>query len=195
MNPRRPARSLSDLYQGPAGSTSLARAARRATIALAVALTLAGPAVAQSSSSTHGAPCATLSAEAVASFSQRWADLLTSGRTDDLAGLYAEDAVVAVEGRAEPLKGRAAIRAYLRELTLRHASPRITMRAVMARCGLATEMTELRVQVTGKRKGTRMFLGGRTSTVFAQDGSDWRIVQQSLPSMTVPNRTIALVAR
>ncbi len=131
----------------------------------------------------------------IVALSQSWSGLLAAGRLDELAGLYAEDALLLAEGRSEPVRGRAAIRAYLGQLATRHAEVRVDMRSIMTRCGMASEMTASRFQVTGKRKGTRMFIGGRTSTVYAEQGGGWRIVQQSLPTMSVPNRAIGPAVR
>ena len=133
--------------------------------------------------------CAQVSEADIATLSDGWSKALAAGRVDELAGFYAEDAVLMAEGMADPIHGRAQIRAFLVTLAGRHAAPRFDMRNVRTACSIATEMAAVRIQVTGKRKGTRMFLGGRASTVWAHDGARWRIVQQSLPTMLVANRS------
>lgn len=159
--------------------------------ALVAALTLlsalASPAPAQTAA-TAAAPCVTPSEGEIVALSGRWAAALAAGRIDDVANLYADNAVLMAEGQPAPLTGRHAIRTYLETFTTRHPQAHIDMRTVTTRCGLASDMTVTRFQVTGMRKGTRMFVGGRTSTLYAHDGDNWRITQQSLPTMTIPNR-------
>lgn len=152
-------------------------------VALTGCVTSPGP-----SAAATPAACITPAVGEIAALSERWAQALAGGRVEEVAGLYAEDAVLLAEGHAEPIRGRSAIRTYLDALARRHPEARIAMREIMTRCGLASEMSETRFQVTGRRKGTRMFIGGRINTLYAQDGASWRIVQQSLPTMTQPNR-------
>jgi hypothetical protein len=155
------------------------------TLSLAALAAIAAPPPARAQAI---AMCPTVTTAEITGLSDAWARGLAAGRLDEVAAQYAEDAVLIAEGVAEPIAGRARIRDYLAGLAGRHAAPRLDMRHVATRCAVATEMAAARFQVTGKRKGTRMFIGGRTSTVWAHDGARWQIVQQSLPTMLVPNR-------
>ena len=128
----------------------------------------------------------------VLAFIDRWHAAITAGRPDAVAELYADDAVLLPAESETPRKGKAAIRAYFAEFNDRHPALATTMRSVMAGCGMASEMGMVTFRITGQRKGTRMLVGGRTTTVLAHRDGRWLIVHQSLSLVPQPNRRIAL---
>lgn len=156
-------------------------------IAVAIGLLVGGTGAARATP-PPAAQCVSASESEIATLSQSWSQALAAGRLDEVAAFYADNAVLMAEGMADPIAGRRQIRDWLARLAGRHAEPQVSMRSVVTACGLASEMAATKFKVTGVRKGTRMFIGGRSSTVWSHDGTRWRIVQQSLPTMLVPNR-------
>jgi uncharacterized protein (TIGR02246 family) len=132
--------------------------------------------------------CAAAQARDIDDLTGRWQAALVAGDPDAIAALYAGDAVLLPAMGSAPLAGRAAIRAYFAAFVGRHALPTVTMRTVMAGCDMATEMGTARFLITGVRKGTRMFVAGRYTTVLTARDGQWLIAQQSLSLMPVPNR-------
>lgn len=122
----------------------------------------------------------------------RWQTAVVIGDANAIAEFYADNAVLLPAIGEAPREGKAAIRAYFAAFVGRHPLPTITMRSVMAGCGMATEMGAARFQVTGARKGTRMFVGGRYSTVLTENDGRWLIAQQSLSLMPQLNRAAPL---
>jgi uncharacterized protein (TIGR02246 family) len=162
------------------------RGAGRAGLALAMALA-ALPAAAQ-----MGAPCASASAEQIAHLNDRWNATLAAGRPGDVEALYADDAVLVTAADAAPRIGRASIRAHLAEFRTRHPHLAIAMRSVTVGCNVAAVDGTSTFRVTGRRKGTRMFVGGRTSTRYEHRDGAWLIVRQELELTARPNRQTAL---
>jgi uncharacterized protein (TIGR02246 family) len=136
--------------------------------------------------------CNTAPADKITELVERWQAAIAAGDADAITGLYAEDAVLLPATSEAPRMGRAAIRAYFVELASRHPLPTITMRSVMTGCGMASEIGTARYQVTGQRKGTRMFVGGRYTMVFTERDGRWQIAQQSLSLDPQLNRRTAL---
>lgn len=128
----------------------------------------------------------------VSALLDRWSAAVANGDADAIAEFYADNALLLPAIGEAPREGKPSIRAYFAAFADRHPMPTITMRSVMAGCGMATEMGAARFQVTGARKGTRMFVGGRYSTVLTESDGRWLIVQQSLTLMPQLNRAVPL---
>lgn len=122
----------------------------------------------------------------------RWQRAVATGDADAIAAFFTDNAVLLPAVSEAPRHGKVAIRAYFAEFAGRHPLPMITTRSVMTGCGMATEMGAVRFQVTGTRKGTRMFVGGRYSTVLTEIDGRWLIAQQSLSLMPQLNRASPL---
>jgi hypothetical protein len=97
-----------------------------------------------------------------------------------MASFYAEDASLVATKDGAPLKGRQAIRIYYGDLLPRHPDPRIVSRNITTGCNSASVSGVVFYRITGKRKGTRMLLGGRYKVDFAFRNNTWLIVSQSL---------------
>src|SRR3990170_4781118 len=140
-------------------------------ISASLASAVAGPA------DTPVRSCQEASHSEITAHLDRWQTAVATGDADAIAASYADDAVLLPAMSDAPRQGKAAIRAYFAEFTGRHPLPMITMRSVMTGCGMATEMGAARFQVTGARKGTRMFIGCRYSTVLTESDGRWLIAQ------------------
>lgn len=160
-----------------------------AAILACISATLANAAAA---TDTPPSSCRQAIPSEVTALLNRWQTAVGTGDADAIAEFYAESAVLFPAMGENPRQGRAAIRSYFAEFAGRHPLPTVTMRSVMAGCGMATEMGTARFQVTGTRKGTRMFVGGRYSTVLMETNGRWLIAQQSLSMMPQLNRASPL---
>lgn len=154
-----------------------------------VAVAMAGPAMA---SAGLARACTEARASDIAEVMRGWQAAVANGDIETVTGYYIDDAVLLPAVGDSPLMGRAAIRKYFTMFSARHPMPRITMQSVMSGCGMATEVGTAIYQLTGHRKGTRMFIGGRYTTVLVERDGQWLIAQQSLSLMSQPNRRLPL---
>jgi uncharacterized protein (TIGR02246 family) len=144
--------------------------------AAAAVLVAAGAASAQAQSSA----CVEPRKEEIAAITSQWQAAIAAGNADAIAAHYAHDAVLMPAMSQDVLTGQAAIRAYFAEFAGRHPVPVATSSTIMTGCGMASDVGTMNYRVTGQRKGTRMLVGGRSSTVFVARDGRWLIAQQSL---------------
>ena len=78
----------------------------------------------------------------------------------------------------EPRAGKAAIRSYFEQYIRRHPQGQVNMRSIMVGCNLASDIGTYTYRLTGQRKGTRVAIGGRYSTLYEYRDGPWLIVQQ-----------------
>jgi uncharacterized protein (TIGR02246 family) len=109
-----------------------------------------------------------------------WKAGLASGNADKMASFYTDDAVIVPTKNATPIKGRDAIRAYYADLLARHPQPRFISTKISTGCGTATVRGAVIYRITGKRKGTRMLLGGHYKVNFVFHKKVWQITDQAL---------------
>jgi uncharacterized protein (TIGR02246 family) len=138
-------------------------------IAALVALSL--PARAQST-----AGCAVATKDDIAQLSDRWSKALVAGNHEAVASHYAVDAVLLPMLSSEPRVGRAQISSYFRDYLKRHPQGVINTRLVTSGCTYT-------YRLTGLRKGTRVAIGGRYSTLYEYRGGQWLITQQHASTM------------
>lgn len=143
---------------------------------------------------TPARSCREASPSEITALLDRWQAAVANGDADAIAEFYADDAILLPAMSEAPRNGKAAIRAYFAEFVGRHPLPTTTMRSVMVGCGMASEMGAARYRLTGARKGTRTFIGGRYSTVLTESEGRWLIVQQNLSLIPQLNRA-SLFAR
>jgi uncharacterized protein (TIGR02246 family) len=125
--------------------------------------------------------CTKLTTLQVMQLMNTWKAGLASGDADKMASFYAEDATLATTRSGGPFKGRDAIRIYYGDLLPRHPAPRFLSSKISATCNAATVEGFVLYRITGKRKGTRMLLGGHYKVDFAlHEGNVWLIKNQSL---------------
>jgi uncharacterized protein (TIGR02246 family) len=124
--------------------------------------------------------CSTPTTLQVVQLMNSWRAGLASGSPDRMASFYAEDASLVATKDGAPLKGRQAIRIYFGDLLPRHPDPRIISRNITPGCNAASVKGVVFYRITGKRKGTRMLLGGRYTVDFAFRNNTWLIVNQTL---------------
>jgi uncharacterized protein (TIGR02246 family) len=109
-----------------------------------------------------------------------WKAGLASGDADKMASFYTDDAVIVAKKDETPIKGRDAIRAYYADLLPRHPQPRFLSTKISTGCSAATVKGAVIYRVTGKRKGTRMLLGGHYKVDFVFNQKVWQITNQAL---------------
>jgi hypothetical protein len=97
-----------------------------------------------------------------------------------MASFYTDDATVSTTKDSQPVKGKQAIRDYYATLLPRHPQPRFISTKIATACNAATVEGTVLYRITGKRKGTRMLLGGRYKVDFAYNNKVWQITKQSL---------------
>jgi uncharacterized protein (TIGR02246 family) len=136
--------------------------------------------------------CSEARSSDIAEVMRGWQAAVANGDIETVTGYYIADAVLLPALGDGPLMGRAAIRDYFTMFGSRHPMPKITMQSVMSGCGMATEVGTATYQITGHRKGTRMLIGGRYTTVLVERDGRWLIAQQSLSLMPQPNRRLPL---
>ena len=146
------------------------------TRASVLAMTLAS--LPSAAGAEEPAKCAVASTEMIVALSDRWNTALALGYPETLAGLYADDAVLLPMLSGEPRAGKAAIRSYFEQYIRRHPQGQVNMRSIMVGCNLASDIGTYTYRLTGQRKGTRVAIGGRYSTLYEYRDGQWLIVQQ-----------------
>lgn len=129
---------------------------------------------------TLAAVCAKPTTLQVMQLMNFWKAGLASGNADKMATFYTDDAVIVPTKNATPIKGRDAIRAYYADLLPRHPQPRFISTKISAGCSAATVRGAVIYRITGKRKGTRMLLGGHYKVDFVFHQNVWQITNQAL---------------
>jgi uncharacterized protein (TIGR02246 family) len=120
--------------------------------------------------------CPHASRQVSAGLLARWEAALATGNADEVAKLYAENAVLLPAVSQRPLVGRHRIRAHFAQFLLKHPRASVLRRAISVTCATAVDVGTYVYRVTGRRKGTRMLIGGVYALRYAFDGGDWRIV-------------------
>ena len=161
----------------------------------AVALIAALVAVSRSVQAETPVGCAAASQAQIAELSDRWNAALVAGNAGALASLYAEDAVLLPMLSDGPRVGRMAIMSYYNEYVRRHPQGRINTRSIMIGCNTASDIGTYVYRLTGQRKGTRVAVGGRYSTLYAYRDGQWLIVHHHTSAMTGLPRTASLEGR
>jgi uncharacterized protein (TIGR02246 family) len=122
-------------------------------------------------------PRPSASTQVIAGLFDRWNASLATGKPTEVANLYADDAVLQPglsEGR---LVGRDSIRSYFAQLLRKYPQAVVTRRAIGIDCGTAVDAGAYVVRVTGRRKGTRMLIGGFYTLQYEYRNGDWFIVR------------------
>lgn len=132
--------------------------------------------------------CATLTHADAAGLFDRWNAALAQSNVTQLVGLYSDRAELAADVEDVPHRGRQAILAYYESLLRRHPQASVTSRTIETGCNVATESGVIVYRVTGKRKGTRMLLGGRYLTQYRFEAGAWRIDRHLLGARPIPAR-------
>lgn len=127
--------------------------------------------------------CTVATKDDIAQLSDRWSKSLAAGNPEAVAGLYAEDAVLLPMLSSEPRTGRAEISAYFRDYLKRHPQGAINARSIMVGCNVASDIGTYIYRLTGLRKGTRVVIGGRYSTLYEYRSGQWLITQQHASTM------------
>jgi uncharacterized protein (TIGR02246 family) len=133
--------------------------------------------------------CAPLTHADAAALFDRWNAALTENNVMQLVGLYSDRAELATHAEDVPRRGRLAIQAYYESLLQRHPQASVTSRTVETGCNVATESGVIVYRVTGKRKGTRMLLGGHYMTQYRFEDGAWRISRHLLGARPTVART------
>ena len=77
-----------------------------------------------------------------------------------------------------------------KELLQRHPQASVMSRTLETGCNVATESGVIVYRVTGKRKGTRMLLGGRYVTQYRFEDGAWRIGRHILDVRPIASRAL-----
>src|SRR6478672_5631427 len=144
---------------------------------------LAGGAAANPAAEPSPACAASAAAPAAEHLARAWTAALESNDAAAIAALYAEDAVVIPSDTPGPLSGWQAIRDFYVALVARHPRAARMDRVVQTGCEIVIDAGTVTFRVTGKRKGTRMLIGGRFSATYAMRDGAWRIVSHSLETL------------
>jgi uncharacterized protein (TIGR02246 family) len=160
---------------------------------IAISIALASQGLSMSAAAETTAQCPATSEEAIAQLFDRWNASLATGRPGEVAKLYADNAVLVPALSDRPLMGREEIRAYFEHFLGRHPQGSVTMRSIMINCNTASDIGTYVYRVTGQRKGTRMLIGGRYSTVYEYRNGDWLIVHHHVSGMSRPLSSVDYV--
>jgi uncharacterized protein (TIGR02246 family) len=132
--------------------------------------------------------CAPLTRTEAAALFERWNSALAESDATQLVGLYGDHAELTAHAEDVPRRGRGAILAYYESLLQRHPQASVTSRTIETGCNVATESGEIVYRVTGKRKGTRMLLGGGYVTQYRFEDGAWRIERHLLGARPIASR-------
>ena len=128
--------------------------------------------------------CANTTIAGADEIARAWQAALMRNDADVIAALYAEDAVLMPSDRADaPLSGRKAIRDYYAGLAARHPRSANVVRSVRTGCDRVTETGLATFRVIGRRKGTRMLIGGHFSATYAMRDGAWWIFSHTLETL------------
>ncbi len=132
--------------------------------------------------------CAVLTHTDAADLFDRWNTALAGSDVMQLVGLYSDRAELAADVEDVPHRGRQAILTYYESLLRRHPQASVVSRTIETGCNVATESGRILYRVTGKRKGTRMLLGGQYHTRYRFEAGAWRIDRHLLGARSIPAR-------
>ena len=135
-------------------------------------------------------PCAPLTHADAADLFARWNAALAANKVMELVRLYSDRAELAAHGGDAAHRGRQAIGAYYESLLGRHPQASVTSRTLETGCNVATESGTIVYRVTGRRKGTRMLLGGRYVTQYRFEDGVWRIDRHVLGARPIAARQL-----
>jgi len=124
--------------------------------------------------------------QTIAGLFDRWNTSLATGRPAEVAKLYADDAVLRPAPSGRPHVGREAIGSYFAQFLQRHPLAAVTERTIRVDCGTAVDTGMFVYRVTGRRKGTRMLIGGRYTLQYEYRNGDWLIVRHQVSGMYRP---------
>jgi uncharacterized protein (TIGR02246 family) len=141
---------------------------------------------------SSAAQCAPLTEVEAAGLFQRWNTALAESKLVQLVDFYRDDAEFAAHVGDMPRRGRPAILAYYTSLLPRHPQAFATSRTVETGCNVATESGMIVYRITGRRKGTRMLLGGSYVTQYRFDDGVWRIDRHILGARPIAARQLSL---
>ena len=126
------------------------------------------------------AVCADANPYRIPNISDQWNAALASGNLSQLVDLYDDRAALMARPGEHPRSGKPAINAYYKELLLSHPQASVISRTIENDCNSATESGVVVYRITGKRKGTRMLLGGRYTIQYRLENGAWRITRHDL---------------
>lgn len=121
--------------------------------------------------------CAETNTQTVARLFDDWNAALATGQPEKVAKLYADNAVLLPALSARLLVGRDQIRMHFAEFLLRHPRASVISRTISVDCATAVDVGTYVYRVTGRRKGTRMLIGGNYALRYEFDKGEWRIVR------------------
>ena len=128
-------------------------------------------------------PQPTASTQAIDALFDRWNASLATGEPAEVAKLYADDAVLQSDPSDRLRVGREEIGAYFSQFLQAHPRGAVTERTIRVDCGMAVDTGAFVYRVTGRRKGTRMLIGGRYTLQYAFRDGDWLIVRHQISGM------------
>lgn len=120
--------------------------------------------------------CPQPSTQAIAQLFDLWNTSLATGNPEEVAKLYAEKAVLLPALSDRPLVGRDQIRTHFAQFLRRHPQASVVRRTISIDCATAVDVGTYVYRVTGRRKGTRMLIGGVYGLRYEFDNGDWHIV-------------------
>ena len=120
--------------------------------------------------------CPEPNTQVVAQLFDRWNASLATGKPEEVARLYADNAVLLPALSDRLLVGRDQIRMYFAQFLARHPQASVTRRTISIDCATAVDAGTYVYRVTGRRKGTRMLIGGLYTLRYELRNGDWHIV-------------------
>jgi uncharacterized protein (TIGR02246 family) len=159
--------------------------ARIARSCAAIGVVLAMLALPQRAAADAAKPCPEPSpnTQSIARLFDRWNASLATGKPEEVAKLYADDAVLLPMLSGGPHVGRAEIGAYFAQFLRRHPQGAVTRRTIKIDCGNALDAGAYVFRVTGRRKGTRMLIGGVYTLRYEHHNGNWLIVHHHISGM------------
>lgn len=148
--------------------------------AVAVGLVLASMLGAPPAKASATGECADANPHRIANLSGRWNAALASGNLSQLVDLYDDQAALIARPGEQPRSGKPAINGYYNELLRRHPHATVISQTIEYKCNSATESGIVVYRISGKRKGTRMLLGGHYFTQYHLEDGAWRIIRHHL---------------
>lgn len=130
----------------------LARVARSCAATGVVLVTLAMPQRATAAAAKQ-CPEPSPNTQSIARLFDRWNASLATGKPEEVAKLYADDAVLLPMLSDGPHVGRAEISAYFAQFLQRRPQGAVTRRTIKIDCGNAVDAGAYVFRVTGRRRG------------------------------------------
>lgn len=130
--------------------------------------------------------CPGPSLSTIAQLFDRWNASLATGKPEEVVKLYADDAVLLPAQSDQPRVGRDEISTYFARFLERHPQGSVIRRTISVDCATAVDAGAYVLRVTGRRKGTRMLIGGLYTLQYAYRDGDWLIVSHRVSGMFRP---------